>query len=189
MLSEIWKIFFAVLNEFTPLLTHKHFAYSKLRDYFCTQLSWSLPNMRALSAIKNFVADDRVCEVACGMALWSALLQQMGVNIVASDIIIHPHPLTRVIQRSYEDVCIIGKPQALLISWGRKEEIDLSLYQGKKLIVIGEPNEGCTVNLPVYTFNRRSRLIGNSFGFTLQSVTSIPNWDGIFDAVYCYIRN
>jgi len=181
--------FLAILNGFAPILSRDLYAYSKLRDYFCTELSWSLPHMEALSAIKNFVGDDRICEVAAGTALWSTLLQQMGVNIVASDIAIHPHSLIRVIQRSYQDVCNVDKPEAMLISWGRKEEIDLSLYQGKKLIIIGESNEGCTVNLPVYTLNKESRLIGEAFGFTLQSVTSIPNWNGVFDAVYCYIRN
>ena len=184
-----FEIFLAVLHELTPMMNDSIFARSELRDYFCCNISWSLPNREALLKIKNFVGEETVYEVAAGNALWSAFLQQMGVKIFASDTEHYSDSFTRVQQQSYAEVCDTRNPQALLISWGRKEDIDLSLYQGKKLIIIGESYGGCTLNLPVYFFNDEYRLIGESFGFELKSTTTISRWNGIYDTLFCYSRS
>lgn len=181
--------FLATLGLLNDFLRNPVFARTKVRDYFCSHCTWSLPNMEALLAIKNFVGDERVWEIAAGNAIWSALLQKLDVQIIATDVALSPDSFTSVQRRSFANVCKKVQPQVLLISWGQSADIDLSLYRGKKLIVIGESHGGCTFNLPVYFYNDEYRLIGESYGFRLDSVTSIPNWLGIYDAVFFYSRD
>lgn len=177
------------------------------RDIFVDRFSWAVPNKQAILEISKFIGNDTCLEIGAGLGLWSYLLQQEKVNIIAVD--------------NQSDGNITGKQVqthknkemlSYLDSWGINKNI--FTYQKKHFTKVENINglkalEKYKTNCLMLCWSRIdpiSHFTGNKIiyigeaesGFTkgipndkewkLIKLVDIPNWIGVYDFVALYER-
>jgi hypothetical protein len=169
------------------------------RDYFVSNYGWSVPTEDITTKLAQFIGNDTVLEVGSGYGLWSKLLNDMGVNTIAttrrSD---NEQDATHMPQkdRSFTDVeniknldAVEKYPQAnvLMMSWPPYNDAmayqTLKNFKGNKIIYIGEGSGGCT------GCDRFHNLLNKEWKEVYDfDVEDLPQWAGLHDAVYLYVR-
>jgi len=167
------------------------------RDYFIKNYGWSVPTKEAIETLKNFIGNDTVLSVGSGYGLWSKLLQEIGVNAIATTRISekdrghmpkHDHFFTDV--ENIEHLEAVEKyPDAgvLMMSWPPYDEPmayeTLRRFNGNKVIYIGEGMGGCT------GCDRFHNRLYNEWKEVEDMHIEIPQWAGINDNVFLYVRS
>lgn len=164
------------------------------RDYFINNYGWSVPVQSAITKLKGFVGDNTVLSVGSGYGLWSKLLQDAGINVVATTLAPEEgdvqmprkdHSFTDVENLSHSDA-INKYPQAnvLMMSWPPYSDPmayeSLKNFRGNKLIYIGEGYGGCT------GCDDFHNLLENKWKDV--GVLDIPQWQGIHDDLRLFVR-
>lgn len=98
------------------------------------------PTEEALKCMEDFIDHDKVLSAGCGSGFIEGKLQKQCVDIVATDI---EPPKVRYIDIVKEDVqsAMTSYPERnvlLIACWNPKYPLDLSTFQGSKIIGIGD---------------------------------------------------
>ena len=174
-----------IIEEVGPVTGAQDFTEMLRRRMFTSTLAWAVPNQECLTAIGEFVNEDRVLEVGCGSGLWAGLLSAMGVRITATDpFLTHefdPNKTFVDVER-IDGATAIAKysdHEVLMLIWPPYDSslaIDtLRSFTGDRMIFIGEGEGGCTADDAFH-----EELSKN---WDMETI-SIPNWYGIYDSCY-----
>ena len=155
------------------------------RNLFCQTISWAVPSLEALEAIKAFFwAKKQIVEIGAGLGLWSYLLQRlMGVDIIPVDLDIESEGF---VQYSMADqppfteihpLDSIGEPDALLFCWPSYDEPWAAWYLQKHMpgavAYIGEGCGGCTADETFHEILYEE--------YVEVGMVSIPTWGSVHD--------
>ncbi|NHJ86440.1 MAG: class I SAM-dependent methyltransferase, partial [Asgard group archaeon] len=55
------------------------------RQNFTQNYAWAVPTRQAIAKLQEFVGNDQVLEVGAGKGAWAKLIQDAGINLVATD--------------------------------------------------------------------------------------------------------
>lgn len=165
------------------------------RDYFTSNYGWAVPDLKSLQQIKDFVGDGKVLEIGSGYGLWAKLLKDIGVNIIATDVLsdqeqkrYRPQDKTFTEVEDWNDFDSINKygskSDVLMLCWPPYDNpmatTALRGFGGNKLIYIGEGFSGCTANDDFFDLLEKQ--------WTEVDDISLNKWEGIHDALYLYRR-
>ena len=75
---------------------------SNKRWAFIYNYSQAVPSKIAIRSIEKFVKNDRVIEIAAGYGLWAKLISDIGIEVIATDIIIDDE--TAVIRCTFPNI-------------------------------------------------------------------------------------
>ena len=171
------------------------------RTPFVQNYSWSAPTKDAIEKIKKFVAGGRVVEIGSGWGLWARLMKDVGINIVATDVLqrdITQEHLNKNFDISKDDMLFteverINHQKAmekynnydvLMMSWPPYDNPlaneTLLAFRGNKIIFIGEGQYGCTGDDSFFC-NLYEK-------FEEAGRVDIPQWYGLHDDLSFWIR-
>lgn len=160
----------------------------KKRNLFTSTLSWAIPSMIAIQAIREFVGSTPIVEIGAGRGLWSHLLQMNQVTVIPTDIEapsatftpIELSDATTAVEKylrpggclltCWPNVCSDYATNALKVAL-EKDLID-------KVIYIGEPEGGCTGDDEFHEIMEQH--------FVRIQQVEIPQWWGIHDTLNLY---
>jgi len=121
-----------------------------------TNISWGIPYVDTIKQLAKFIGKQTVLEVYAGLGIWSWLLQEEGINVIATDkdplsnFECHKSTVTNVENLTSLDAVIKYPSDILLMCWPppytNSDSMDyecLINFKGNYLIFIGEIN-GCT---------------------------------------------
>lgn len=159
------------------------------RNLFIENYGWSVPTLKAVKEIKNFVGGDQVLEIASGYGLWAKLMKDAGINIVATDLQIEvPESQTyyKPKRKQYTDIEVLSHLDALnkyghfgvmMLVWppyaNPLAHEALKSFRGNKIILIGEGESGCTGDDNFYC------LLSKEWQEVKR--VEIPRWERIYD--------
>ena len=164
------------------------------RGYFTKNYGWSVPSKKAINELKAFIGNDEVLEVASGYGMWAKLMQDAGIKVRATDLVKSPHfKVYNPSKKAFTDIEDLSHGDALekysshkvlMMSW---PPYDCSLayetirsFKGNKLIFVGESKGGCTANDDFFKeLNKNWKFIKD---------IDIPQWAGIHDYLFLYVR-
>ncbi len=169
------------------------------RDYFIKNYGWSVPTEEAIIKLKGFIGNDTVLSVGSGNGLWSKLLQDIGVNAIATTKIEENNERDNMQMpdknRYFTDVenlkhleAIDKYPQAgvLLMSWPPYNDPmayeSLKQFKGNKIVYIGEGGGGCTGSDEFYN------LLCDEWNDVEDLYIDIPQWPNMRDEVHLFTR-
>lgn len=174
------------------------------RKYFIKYYGWAIPSHDAIQKICTHMKSFKCLEIGAGLGLWSRLLKDNGINIVASSLFCKEFPRkkysnwTEVEQIDSAKATLIHKPECLFVSWGYNLlKSALQIFDGNLLIIIGEPHGGCTDSIESNfdasnIFNAENMASKNAradlLGFSLIDTIELPNWPETHDACFVYAR-
>lgn len=160
------------------------------RPWFTTHLGWAVPSVEAIGAIAS-IAEGGVLEIGAGLGLWSRLLRDADVDVVATDdFSTHQSDLAR---STWTPVEPLGARQAveryrldvLLVCWpprkGTMASDALDAFQGSHVVYVGEVGKDRVTGEDAF-FGRIER------DWRLRQQVQIPCWPGFSDALYVYER-
>jgi len=169
---------------------------SQRRDYFIHNYGWSVPTQEAITELKKFIGNDTVLSIGSGYGLWAKLLQNIGINAIATTRLSDQdkghmpkenHFFTEV--ENLDNIDSLNKyPEAgvLMMSWPPYNDTmaydTLFHFRGNKIIYIGEGLGGCT------GCDRFHNLLYNEWKEVEDMYIDIPQWQGIHDQVALYTR-
>lgn len=165
---------------------------------FNSFFSYAVPDTNAIEKILEFAENDQILEIGSGLGLWSGLLRKKGITIWATDIgdegeyynqgtLLNKERLWTEIEimdhkqaiRNYGDLSNV-----LFLCWPTPNNSSpvesVELFKGEKLIYVGECPGGSTANENFFR-----NLYKN---FSLKEVIEIPQWRGVFDKMYFFVR-
>jgi len=163
-----------------------------LSRYFRSTFGWSIPSNDAVIAIRDFVGTDSVLEVCGGLGLWGGLLRAAGVEITVTDSFTShgscmENTFTDVIPMdAVEAVRTYPTASTLFMCWpDSNNQIAynaIKVFEGDKLIYIGERPGGCTADDKFFDL-LEEEWISSDF-----PTPSIPQWYGIHDYLFFFER-
>lgn len=130
------------------------------RHELCSEFSWTVTDPVTVDFVQAH-AGQSVNDPLAGSGWWAWLLEQAGVDVIASDINPpdgtpannwHHHPTHVDVARmdAADAVKLGGSPWTLLLSWPPYDsdvgERMLAAYTGRRVIYIGEGEGGCCGN-------------------------------------------
>ncbi len=160
--------------------------------------SWAIPNAAALECITELARDHGVLEVGAGTGYWAALLQQMGADVIATDVAPpRPdrgaehnvwHPATTcfvdVEQMDASEAASAAGRRTLLLCWPPSTSemgFDaVSAYQGPVVVYVGEWAKGTTGTPALHRMLERD--------WVLDRTVTIPVWWRREDCVRVFRR-
>lgn len=167
----------------------------KIRDEFTSNSAWAIPTSKVIDEIAEFVGGDFVVDVGCGHALWSALLKDKGVNILALDLEGEQREHYCRAGEDFMEVtlkCFPGtiaaflherNPDALMFVWPSYDEpwaYDYTqLVKPRKIVYVGENQGGCTADDCFHNMLRDLYRVRR---------LCIPQFYGLHDEVYLCTR-
>lgn len=164
------------------------------RGRFLAEFAYAVPTPEAIQAIMDFLDGDALIEVGAGRALWTHLLQLAGATVVPTDrytpkesgyeVFKHnDHTWTRVRHveaKLAEELTTHGCLMTIWPPYGNAMAVDaLRAFRGGKVVYVGE-QYGCTA-----TDAFHDELEQN---WVEQKAVVIPQWYGVNDEVYFYVR-
>lgn len=163
-------------NNWQEIITYIN---SSNPDIIRCWFSHAIPTIKAINKINNFINGDSCLEIGSGRALWSFLI---GGDIYVTDKFPPNYTFKPVIKMDASDAVKYYKQcNVLLIIWPPCDSMAsdaLKLFNGNKVIYIGEDKLGCT---------------GDSFFFELLDVhyslieiIEIPNIHNHRDKIWLY---
>jgi hypothetical protein len=169
-----------------------------LRHYMVRAFSWAIPNQSALQALADIAGDRGVLEVGAGTGYWAALLRQLGVDVLATDIAPprtdlgpehnpwHPNVASfgEVVKMGAAEAAARADGRVLMLCWPPStSEMGLeavSAYQGPAVVYVGEWCRGTTGTPALH------RLLERDWEMDLS--VEIPVWWGRDDRVRVFRR-
>ena len=174
------------------------------RDYFVSNYGWSVPSEKPLEKLKTFIGNNTVLDVGSGYGLWARLLQNEGINVIATTLIPTEDkghmPRENRSFTNVEDIshleAIEKYPEAnvLMMSWPPYEDPmayeALKNFKGNKLIYVGEGGQGCTGCNDFHSLlDQKWKMVGeDSIDKNDFQTIDIPQWSGIHDSIFLYVR-
>jgi hypothetical protein len=149
-------------------------------------MAWAVPSALAIEKIVEFSEDHEILSVCCGLGLWECLIQLSSeIKVIATDLVTaNQPPYIRIIQMDARQAVEQFKTNCLFMSWPvYKSSIAddcLKIFQGNKLIYIGEDEGGCTADDAFF------RTLDTKWD--IEEVIEIPRWFSISDRLYLYNR-
>jgi hypothetical protein len=152
------------------------------RSYFTKYISWWFPSYDVLEKIHEVIKGKTILELGAGFGLMSALLSLLCSKIIGVDennidkslSFFNVENIT--IQESLEKYL---ECEVLLIVWplfhGFNSTEIFEKFKGNIIILIGEPNSGCTEDI---FFPPNWNQIDHD--------VKVKNWDGIHDKLFIY---
>jgi hypothetical protein len=202
----------AEIAQHGPAAARRRWPLGALRNYlrevgrrrrFLKQYGWAVPTEEALNAIRDFVGERHLLEVAAGNGLWSYLLSCSGLQVIATDDYswggpgADPNakaalpsgfaiPMGQFYPVEALDVVNSARKyaecRAMLLCWPPPDRPmahqALTAFQGERFIYISD--RACTADEAFY-----AELVKH---WELHDAIDIPNWLGLHDAVYLYER-
>jgi hypothetical protein len=163
--------------------------FSTGRGELVERYSWAIPNN---VAINELVSYGPLIEIGAGLGYWAKLVFEAGGNIIAFDIANYgggmgPHPeksrLWFPVQQGTFKTVIKFPERTLFLCWPPYSTPMaykcLRWYEGKHFIYVGEDG-GCTGDELFREYLNEH--------FKLKDIVTIPQWDGIHDAMFIYER-
>ncbi len=169
---------------------HEAAIYKIRYGWFVPNFGFSIPCAEVVEAVREIGAP--VVEVAAGTGYWSALLRNAGLDVVATDFI----PDVRKVygfRREHCDVWPISGDRAVIAYPGRtvflswpyfadaekawQRDMLEQMQPGTHLVLIGEPEGGCTGTRALFQGLRK---------FELVQTIEIPQFPGIHDVCEIY---
>jgi len=138
---------------------------------------WSIPSRESVEKIVDFIGEDKVLEIGGGRGLWSRLLQESGIDVICTSKSIHYSQRDPYRDRNNTSWTTVHKMKAdeairkysdrnvIFISWGMYSLDFLMKFRGRKVVIVGEGDSGCT-----------SYLRDGQFGFQQVGEIEIPRW-------------
>ena len=111
--------------------------------------TWNYPTAHVIAQLKTFIGDNECLEIGAGSGLWSMMLKDLGVNIVATDSCAEIKTDTPVFTDIYKmnaDCAVehFANANVLLSVWPRGFlKPALEKFKGTYFIFVGEI-DGCT---------------------------------------------
>lgn len=188
--SEIWNM----IKMLTKDLSRTDY---NIRQNFCFNWSWAIPDEDSVKEISKFLIDEKmVLEIGAGLGLWSRLLQDQGTKMVPIDIdddkirsqhISFDSGFTKVRLLSKQDIDLLldnNFGSSLFLCWPSYNKDWAYQYLKKlepnKLVFIGEDNGGCTADENFfYELHRKYEEVNRIYH---------KNWDGIQDSITFHVR-
>lgn len=164
------------------------------RSLFLRRFAYAVPTTEAIDEILEFLAGDSVLEIGAGRALWAFLLQLAMAKVEATDrwtpmesgyesFKDNNHTYTHVRHVEARLAAELTAHPCLMAIWppyANAMAVDaLRVFRGDKVIYIGEI-QGCTASDDFH------RLLDTDW--REKQVVAIPQWWGINDAIYFYVR-
>ena len=200
------KVLFDLVASYGPnaQTSRRVMSRAQRRQFFTQELSWSIPTKAAVDEIVTFTQGQGILEVGAGKGLWAALIQKSGGHAIPTT----PWYQARTQKdglRSYRsqsrttftDVARMDAFQAiqshpecktLMMCWPSMDtpppQQVLSAFHGDRFIFVGEKHLDSEPGPDGLTFRQQLER-----DWTLTKAIRIPNWPGVYDAVYCYTRN
>ena len=200
------KVLFDLVNTYGPEspTPRRVMTLNQRRQFFTQELSWSIPSAAAIQGILSFTNAQAILEVGAGKGLWAALIQKSGGQIVPTT----PWYRARTQNdglRSYRSQSRTSFTQVarmeaikavqehpecstLMMCWPSMDtpppQQVLNAFHGDKFIFIGESHLDSDPNGDELTYRQHLHR-----DWTLAQTIRIPNWPGVYDAIYCYTRN
>jgi hypothetical protein len=196
---------FELIESYGPdsRVLHEKVGTSAGRDFFVNEFAWAVPNRESIAAIRRFANGDPILEVGSGKGCWAALIQLTGSTVFATDdfsthVPNEPNGSTGKYtnRQTFTFVERLDHREAiqkyafcdvLLLCWPpygtHMSQEALEQFTGSRLVYIGEKNDTGTAITGDKNFHKTL-----SAEWNLTTRFPIPNWPGIFDAVYFYRR-
>ena len=161
------------------------------REKYITTIGWAIPSDEAINEITNFVGQETILEIGAGLGYWAKLLQDKGVIVIPTDNKeTHwkhsKHPLhTKVIRAKHTDAIKKYKEASVLfLCWPPYDkpmaEESLNLFKGRKVIYVGEEQEGCNATDGFFNLLEKE--------WSLIKNIRIEQWWGLHDYLALYER-
>jgi hypothetical protein len=162
------------------------------KDAFTTTFSWAVPSRNCVNRIVKFASGDIILEVGAGNGLWGAIIQSHPTKphyIPTDNFTSHGFKQDDTythVQRYNAAQVPIRFPQCnvLIMIWppflSSMAWNALRVYQGEKLVYIGESLGGCTGD------DKFHQMIKDEWD--LHDTIKIPQWEGNWDKCYLYTR-
>ncbi len=171
-----------------------HWQLEKKRESATQHFAWAIPN---LSALQEIAHHGSIIELGCGNGYWAWLLRKMGVDILACDPLAAGDPgshrdagttaWTELLTAGVEILSAPGhRERTLFLCWpppfSSMAADCLKLYQGNRLLYVGEEPGGCCGDEEFEELIRRDWL--------LEKRVNIPRGPAPFvkDSLYVYRR-
>ena len=161
------------------------------REKYTSTIAWAIPSNEAINEITNFVGQEIILEIGAGLGYWAKLLQDKGVIIIPTDNkeTFWKHskqlPYTKVIRaRHITAIKKYKEASVLFLCWPPHNkpmaEESLNLFKGRKLIYIGEDQEGCNATDGFFSLLEKE--------WSLIKNIHIEQWWGLNDYLALYER-
>jgi len=180
------------------------------RFRFVAEYSWAFPDKKIIDYMKRFIGNDSAIEIGAGHGLWSRLLKDIGINIVATDPQLFPSnsisgynisdinkQWTNVEKMNHiESLNNFPNANVLILIWPSYQETyaneSLNLFKGNKVIYIGEW-KGCTADDNFHDSLCRNWKLVNADHVEIDEKDDdksydITRWRDIYDDVYFFVR-
>lgn len=194
-MEDLWKVIQkhgpkGDFNDFRNFPPEGFMGHWDDREYFSKHLAWAVPSKEAIQKIKEFVGGLRVLEIGAGLGLWAKLLQDEGVDIIATDSVAKRKQYFKV-STTFTEVHDLNNIQALkkfpdrevvMLCWPPySDEMGyqtLRNFDGEKFVLIGEGPGGCCGDDQFWEFlNIKYQHIED---------VEIPQWYGLHDRLCFY---
>jgi len=162
--------------------------YRNIRD-FQLSYSWAIPCEEAIECIYNFAEKEKILEIGAGLGLWAQLLKLRGADILAIDNFISHTDKNKERYFYVEDLDANSAMQKyddakiLLMIWPPMTNMAsdaVKIFNGNKIIYIGEYREGCTGNSSFFDILESEWNLVNNI--------DIPNWYTTRDSLFLYSK-
>lgn len=195
---DLWK----EIEEHGPK-SNNYYDFSELprRDYFTKNYGWAIPDKNAIEKIRKFVGSATILSVAAGRGLWEKLMQDIGIQVIATDIRRHESSFTDI--EELEGLAATRKHgnenTVLMFNWPGYMDAwptwCLRAFKGSRVIYIGEGSGGCTADNDFHEeLQENWRHIDNIDTMSSNVAAEgswyhdIPQWAGIHDSMHLYVR-
>ena len=166
-------------------------------EMFQFNISFSWPNEEIIQRIVDFVGNDTILEIGSGLGLHARLLQEKGVNVIATDD--NSWELITNNRKPFTDIHICSnmtaltgfmtEAKAIMFVWPpftptkilHADSTSLSFFPGKKLIYIGEERSGATGS------DKFHQRIEEEWELVDRIVIN-PNFSGQCDSLHLYTK-
>lgn len=152
------------------------------RLVFCRHYAWAVPSRETIDRLVEFIGGSSVLEIGAGSGLWARLLQLKGVDIIPTDNMSEPRDryFTKIENCDAETAMKkYADREVLLVCWPRMSLLESELRGWKKVIFIGEEDDGCTGIIVLNPENSQWREMGR---------INHPRWLAINDVTILYQR-
>jgi hypothetical protein len=163
---------------------------SRVRTEYIRRFGFAILSSKTLAALRPYAP---FVEVGCGTGYWAYEMRRSGIDVIATE----PYPerngrylntdwklYTQIEKMTGPRAARKYKDRTLLTVWpdykNRWPAITLSVYQGPRVVYVGEGNGGCTGTDEFHELLERK--------FDLEKTISIPQFYGIYDRMMIYRR-
>jgi len=171
------------LGDVYPEDSERAYAQTARRRTFIAFYSWAVPSRSAINAIAAFAGGRSLLEVCAGSGLWSRLLAETGVKVIATDAGPPTQTYLPVLTQEAEGA-VREHPEcrALLLCWPPFRDgcayRALRAFAGDRAVFAGDAR---------FAADRQFHELLKQ-EWVLQESLAIPAWPGLEDQAYLFLR-